>query len=128
MATGDLRGIFRPGKTYILVHPAIAHPQEDARRSQSTFAWVIPTPLYCQRGRYFLARKSLAPVVAMSARPGASVPNPHERLAVQNDRTNWGPWRILHSLLDRLSQSFERQRVSWPMRRTNADAGCDFAR
>jgi heavy metal sensor kinase len=83
---------------------------EDIR---ATFAWTIPMALLlASGGGYFLARKSLAPVVAMSrqaSRIGAA--NLHERLAVQNERDELGDLaHSFNSLLDRLSESFERQR------------------
>ncbi|PYX62792.1 MAG: two-component sensor histidine kinase, partial [Acidobacteria bacterium] len=78
----------------------------------ATFAWVIPIALLLASvGGYFLARKSLAPVVAMSTQAGRiGAANLHERLAVQNDRDEMGHLaQSFNSLLDRLSQSFERQ-------------------
>src|SRR5437879_13174972 len=78
----------------------------------ATFAWVIPIAIVlASAGGYFLARKSLAPVVAMSSQAGRiGAANLHERLAVQNDRDELGHLaRSFNSLLDRLSQSFERQ-------------------
>ncbi|HKR00785.1 MAG TPA: HAMP domain-containing protein, partial [Pyrinomonadaceae bacterium] len=63
-------------------------------------------------GGYFLARKSLAPVVAMSetaARIGAA--NLHERLPVINERDELGRLaRVFNKLLARLDESFEQQR------------------
>jgi two-component system, OmpR family, sensor kinase len=79
----------------------------------STFAWVIPIAiLLASVGGYFLARKSLAPVVAMSNQAGRiGATNLHERLAIQNERDELGHLaRSFNSLLDRLSQSFERQK------------------
>jgi two-component system, OmpR family, sensor kinase len=63
-------------------------------------------------GGYFLARKSLAPVVAMSSQAGRiGAANLHQRLAVQNERDELGHLaRSFNDLLDRLGQSFERQR------------------
>src|SRR5260370_40067971 len=78
----------------------------------ATFAWVIPiTLLLASVGGYFLARKSLAPVVAMSSQAGRiGAANLHERLAVQNDRDELGHLaQAFNSLLDRRSESFERQ-------------------
>jgi heavy metal sensor kinase len=83
---------------------------EDIR---ATFAWTIPIALLlASAGGYFLARKSLAPVVAMSSQAGRiGATNLHERLAVQNERDELGQLaRSFNSLLDRLSESFERQR------------------
>jgi heavy metal sensor kinase len=74
---------------------------------------VIPIAvLLASAGGYFLARKSLAPVVAMSSQAGRiGAANLHERLAVQNERDELGHLaQSFNNLLDRLSQSFERQR------------------
>jgi heavy metal sensor kinase len=63
-------------------------------------------------GGYFLARKSLAPVVRMSesaARIGAA--NLHERLPIINERDELGGLaRVINALLARLDASFEQQR------------------
>ena len=83
---------------------------EDIR---ATFAWTIPLALLlASAGGYFLARKSLAPVVAMSSQAGRiGAANLHERLAVQNERDELGHLaQSFNRLLDRLSESFERQR------------------
>jgi heavy metal sensor kinase len=83
---------------------------EDIR---ATFAWTIPLALFlASAGGYFLARKSLAPVVAMSSQAGRiGAANLHERLAVQNEKDELGHLaQSFNSLLDRLSESFERQR------------------
>jgi heavy metal sensor kinase len=83
---------------------------EDIR---ATFAWTIPIALLlASAGGYFLARKSLAPVVAMSTQAGRiGAANLHQRLAVQNERDELGHLaHSFNSLLDRLSESFERQR------------------
>ena len=78
-----------------------------------TFAWVIPIAvLLACAGGYFLARKSLAPVVDMATQAGRiGAENLHERLAVRNQKDELGHLaRAFNSLLDRLNQSFERQR------------------
>jgi heavy metal sensor kinase len=110
---GFARHFSSDGKTYILVILQSLHPQEEMLEEvTSTFAWVIPIAiLLASVGGYFLARKSLAPVVAMSRQAGRiGAANLHERLAVQNDRDELGHLaRSFNSLLDRLSQSFERQ-------------------
>jgi heavy metal sensor kinase len=102
------------GKTYILVILQSLHPQQEMLEEiTATFAWVIPIAiLLASVGGYFLARKSLAPVVAMSSQAGRiGAANLHERLAVQNDKDELGHLaQSFNSLLDRLSQSFERQR------------------
>jgi two-component system OmpR family sensor kinase len=102
------------GKTYTLVILQSLQPQQEMLEEvTSTFAWVIPIAIVLASvGGYFLARKSLAPVVAMSSQAGRiGAANLHERLAVQNERDELGQLaRSFNSLLDRLSQSFERQR------------------
>jgi heavy metal sensor kinase len=111
---GFARRFSSDGKTYILVILQSLHPQEEMLEEvTSTFAWVIPIAIMLASvGGYFLARKSLAPVVAMSRQAGRiGAANLHERLVVQNDRDELGHLaRSFNSLLDRLSQSFERQR------------------
>jgi heavy metal sensor kinase len=83
---------------------------EDIR---ATLLWVIPiTLVIASGGGYFLARKSLAPVVAMSekaARMGAQ--NLHERLPVLNARDELGYLAsTFNGLLERLDRAFEQQR------------------
>jgi heavy metal sensor kinase len=102
------------GNTYTLVILQSLHAQREMLEEvTATFAWVIPIAiLLASVGGYFLARKSLAPVVAMSSQAGRiGAANLHERLAIQNDRDELGQLaQSFNSLLDRLSQSFERQR------------------
>jgi two-component system, OmpR family, sensor kinase len=77
------------------------------------FAWLIPLGvLLAGVGGYFLARKSLAPVAAMGAQvERISAANLHERLAVRNPSDELGRLgRTFNELLDRLDQTFERQR------------------
>lgn len=92
---------------------SLQQEQEFLESLLETFALVIPLGiLLAGAGGYFLARRSLSPVVEMSAqadRIGSA--NLHERLLVQNHKDELG--RLAHSfndLLDRLDQSFERQR------------------
>lgn len=102
------------GKNYVLIILRSMHPQKEMLEEvTATFAWVIPIAiLLASGGGYFLARKSLAPVVAMSSQAGRiGAENLHERLAVQNERDELGHLaRSFNSLLDRLGESFERQR------------------
>ncbi len=111
---GFARHFSSEGKAYTLVILQSLHPQEEMLEGvRATFAWVIPIAiLLASLGGYFLARKSLAPVVAMSRQAGRiGAANLHERLAVQNERDELGHLaRSFNSLLDRLSESFERQR------------------
>ncbi len=80
---------------------------------RKTLFWMIPVMLaIVSAGGYFLARKSLAPVVAMSekaARMGAQ--NLDERLPVLNPRDELGRLAsTFNDLLERLDRSLEQQR------------------
>lgn len=115
---GGYRGFTRhfaaKGNDYTLVILQSLHPQKEMLEEVAgTFAWVIPIGLLlASAAGYFLARKSLAPVVAMSSQAGRiGAANLHERLAIQNERDELGHLaRSFNDLLERLSQSFERQR------------------
>src|SRR5713101_2597404 len=102
------------GQTYTLVVLRSLHPQQEMLQEiTTTFAWVIPIAvLLASAGGYFLARKSLAPVVAMSTQAGRiGAANLYERLPVQNDKDELGHLaRSFNQLLDRLNESFDRQR------------------
>jgi two-component system, OmpR family, sensor kinase len=77
-----------------------------------TFAVVIPfAVILATAGGYFLAKKSLAPVVAMSTQAGKiSASNLHERLKIRNERDELGHLaKSFNELLDRLDASFEQQ-------------------
>ena len=110
---GFARHFSAGGKTFVLVILQSLHPQQEMLEEiTSTFVWVIPIAIVLAgAGGYFLARKSLAPVVAMSSQAGRiGAANLHERLPVQNDRDELGHLaKSFNSLLDRLSASFERQ-------------------
>jgi len=97
----------------LIVLQSLRHEQEFLESVLETFALVIPFGiLLASVGGYFLARRSLSPVVEMSAQAGRiGASNLHERLLVKNHKDELG--RLAHSfndLLDRLDQSFERQR------------------
>ena len=102
------------GRSYTLIIVQSLHPQREMMEEAGTiFAWLIPLAiLLASGGGYFLARKSLAPVVAMSSQAGRiGAENLHERLAVQNEKDELGHLaRSFNSLLNRLSESFDRQR------------------
>jgi two-component system OmpR family sensor kinase len=83
---------------------------EDIRE---TLFWVIPiTLVIASAGGYFLARKSLAPVVAMSEKAALiGAQNLHERLPLVNPKDELGYLAsTFNGLLERLDRSFERQR------------------
>ena len=102
------------GRTYTLIILQSLHPQKEMmEEAGAVFAWLVPLAiLLASGGGYFLARKSLAPVVAMSSQAGRiGAENLHERLAVQNEKDELGLLaRSFNRLLDRLSESFDRQR------------------
>jgi heavy metal sensor kinase len=111
---GFARRFQAKGKSYTLIILQSLHPQKEMMEEAGTvFAWLIPIAiLLASGGGYFLARKSLAPVVAMSSQAGRiGAANLHERLAVHNEKDELGHLaRSFNSLLDRLGESFERQR------------------
>jgi two-component system OmpR family sensor kinase len=102
------------GDAWSLVVLRSLHPQRELlEQIRLTFAWLIPLGvLLAGVGGYFLARKSLAPVAAMGAQvERISAANLHERLAVRNASDELGRLaRTFNELLDRLDQTFERQR------------------
>lgn len=102
------------GDAYLLVILHLLHAQNETLETiRLTFTWMILVGLLLAgTGGYFLARKSLAPVIAMGAharRIGAQ--NLHERLPVLNANDELGQLATtFNDLLDRLDQSFDRQR------------------
>jgi len=102
------------GSSYTLIILQSLHPQKEVvEEAGSLFAWLIPIAiLMASIGGYFLARKSLAPVVAMSSQAGRiGSSNLDERLTVQNEKDELGHLaRSFNGLLNRLSESFNRQR------------------
>jgi heavy metal sensor kinase len=102
------------GQSYLLCIAQSLHAQEEMLQEvRATFAWVIPMAiLLASLGGYFLARKSLAPVVAMSMKAGRiSAENLSERLPIQNAKDELGRLAAaFNALLERVDRSFERQR------------------
>ena len=102
------------GRNYVLITLHSLHGQNEMLETiRLTFTWMIAVGLLLAgTGGYFLARKSLAPVVQMGVharRIGAT--NLHERLPVLNPNDELGQLAtIFNDLLNRLDQSFERQR------------------
>src|SRR6267142_2056116 len=102
------------GSPYTLIVLRSLHDQEDLLE-RAGYALIVSVPLallLASIGGYFLARKSLAPVVRMSAtaaRIGAA--NLHERLPIANERDELGGLAlVINGLLARLDTSFEQQR------------------
>jgi two-component system OmpR family sensor kinase len=102
------------GRAYALVIMRPLAEQEELLRGAARALLIgVPLALFlASLGGYFLARKSLAPVVAMSetaARIGAE--NLNARLPVVNERDELGQLaRAFNQLLSRLDESFEQQR------------------
>lgn len=102
------------GKSLVLLVAQSLHGQyETLETLRTTFVWMILLGLLLAgTGGYFLAKKSLAPVMAMGAqarRIGST--NLHARLPVVNAHDELGQLAtIFNDLLNRLDESFERQR------------------
>jgi two-component system OmpR family sensor kinase len=111
---GYVRHFVENGQAYTLVVLQSLHSQKEMfRELAQTFALGIPIAvLLASAGGYFLAYKSLAPVVAMSTQAGRiGAATLHERLPVKNEKDELGHLaRSFNQLLDRLDQSFDRQR------------------
>jgi two-component system OmpR family sensor kinase len=101
-------------QTYKLILLQSLHSQQELLEDiRNTFLLVIPIALLlASLGGYFLARKSLAPVAAMASQArGMGAANLGARLAVTNQRDELGQLALsFNQLLDRLEESFERQR------------------
>ena len=102
------------GTAYTLFVLRSLEAQEDLLETASSALFIaVPLALIVASvGGYFLARKSLAPVVKMSATAERiSAANLHERLPIANERDELGSLaRVINSLLARLDASFEQQR------------------
>lgn len=102
------------GQTYFFtVATPLAEQEKALRQAQQAFYVAIPLALLlASLGGYFLARKSLAPVVTMgeqAARIGAS--NLNERIPVPQNNEELGRLaRIFNDLLMRLDESFAQQK------------------
>jgi two-component system, OmpR family, sensor kinase len=97
----------------LIVLQSLHRQNEFLETLSGTFAIIIPLAiLLAGAGGYLLARRSLSPVVAMSAQASRiGSENLYERLKVQNPRDELGHLASsFNELLDRLAQSFERQR------------------
>jgi heavy metal sensor kinase len=101
-------------QSYKLVLLQSLHSQQEMLADiRNTFLLAIPFALLlASAGGYFLARKSLAPVAAMATQArGIGAANLQARLAVANQRDELGQLALsFNQLLDRLEESFERQK------------------
>lgn len=111
---GYARSFSAEGKDYALVVLQSLHGENEFIEAvEQTYALLIPLAvLLAGLGGYFLARRSLSPVVAMSSQAGRiSAENLHDRLLVRNTKDELGHLaQSFNQLLDRLDQSFEHQR------------------
>jgi heavy metal sensor kinase len=109
-----VRPLIASGHSYRLVVLQSLHPQQEMLEDiRDTFFWIIPIALLLAAGGgYFLARKSLAPVAAMASQASSmGAANLRARLAISNQRDELGQLALsFNQLLDRLEDSFERQR------------------
>jgi heavy metal sensor kinase len=102
------------GRTFFVAVAQSLHEQEE-ELEQVRRAFYVAVPLallFASLGGYFLARKSLAPVVEMGDRAAhINAANLGERLPVGNERSELGRLaRTFNELLARLDVSFEQQR------------------
>src|SRR5215470_15942883 len=111
---GYARSFSVEGKNYVLVVLQSMHGEHEFLEAVTqTYALLIPLAvLLAGLGGYFLARRSLSPVVAMSSQAGRiGAENLHDRLVVRNTKDELGHLaRSFNELLDRLDESFEHQR------------------
>jgi two-component system, OmpR family, sensor kinase len=111
---GYIRHFSIEGDAAILVVLQSLHRQTEFLETLvSTFLIIIPlTIALAAVGGYLLARRSLSPVVAMSNQAShIGAENLHDRLVIRNPRDELGRLAAsFNELLDRLDQSFERQR------------------
>jgi len=91
---------------------SLADIEDVLQRIRRMFVVAIPLLiLVAATGGYFLAKRSLAPVSAMTSHASAiSASNLHERLPVSGGDELVGLARVVNDLLDRLENSFEQQR------------------
>ncbi|HTZ47279.1 MAG TPA: ATP-binding protein [Verrucomicrobiae bacterium] len=102
------------GRIYTLLVLQSLHGQKRMMGGiRSTFLWAIPVALLlASAGGYFLARKSLAPIVAMASEARSiGAANLQQRLPVANERDELGNLaQTFNQLLARLEAAFDQQR------------------
>ena len=102
------------GKTFhLLITRSLREPAEFLTSLRTIFFAAFPAALLLAGlGGYFLARRSLAPVVAMSEQAvSIGSTNLNERLSVRNERDELGSLAsVFNDLLSRLEKSFQQQR------------------
>ncbi len=117
LADGDFRVVSRPlvidAQHFTLAGTyTLRDIEEVLARIRQIFLIAIPLLLAsAATGGYFLAKRSLAPVSTMTARAAEiSASNMYERLPVGGGAELMGLASVFNGLLDRLEQSFDRQR------------------
>jgi heavy metal sensor kinase len=101
------------GEYVLVVLFSLRQPEEFLETIRYAFALIIPLGiLLAGWGGYFLAQKSLSPVVSMSQQASRiDATNLHDRLAVANERDELGLLAgSFNQLLDRLARSIDQQR------------------
>ncbi|HMF54881.1 MAG TPA: ATP-binding protein [Pyrinomonadaceae bacterium] len=102
-----------PAKYTVVVARSLHDQNEELEQARRALFVTVPLALLvASLGGYFLARKSLAPVVAMGQRAGRiGAANLGERLPVPNERSELGRLALIfNDLLARLDLSFDQQR------------------
>jgi len=107
--------IFETGQNryHLLVFHSLREQITFENRLAKIFLFAVPLVLLAAGlGGYFLARKSLAPIIEMSKQAEQiSAKNLNERLNVKNERDELGKLtKVFNALLARLEDSFEQQR------------------
>lgn len=104
---------YPPQKHYLFVAHSLEDQSRFLGRLRNIYWMIVPLALIITGfGGYFLARKSLSPVLDMSIQAETiSATNLHERLPVKNEKDELGKLaRTFNALLMRLDNSFEQQR------------------
>jgi len=111
---GYRKATVRPGVEYVIVAGSSLEPTDEELESlRAILAWVVPLSLIVAGiGGWFLARRSLSPVVAMAERARKiGVESLNARLPVANSRDELGKLAgTFNELLARLESSVEQQR------------------
>ena len=111
---GYRKATIRPGVEYVIVAGSSLEPTDEELESLRRILWyVVPLSLVVAGiGGWFLARRSLSPVVAMAERARKiGVENLNARLPVANPRDELGTLAgTFNELLARLESSMEQQR------------------
>ncbi len=103
----------RQNQYRLLVFHSVKEQKTLENQLTKVFSIAVPLALLLAAfGGYFLARKSLAPMVEMSSQAAnISANNLHERISIKNKRDELGNLaEVFNRLLERLDASFQQQR------------------